>query len=282
MGRTRHPRALLALAGLCVTSLLAASIAHAGGSAEAHGHAGLKKTNAHAIASGGIGPCNDDDSLVGVGPVSSVCFRTGGAGANVGYASSTSGAGRNVKVVSFIKGDASAGLGVSAVGDTAVHDSMQIAGVSAPGQITLQIRGRIYVESRAVAGGTASTRRLISVYPNSAAANNDVDRDGDGALFHGEIEVRSAPGSPPTAQFRGGLQASDFTQQLVGNELLISAVSLNKVIPVADTTAVVIRTEADAVSPVVPMAAPLAAGAIAALLGGTALVAMRRRARIEA
>jgi len=283
MFRIRSRRAQLVLALAAVTTFVAASLAHAGGSAEARNHLGLKRTMAHSNAVGGIGPCLDNDQVVGVGPVSSVCFRTGNAGANVGYASSTAGPGRSTKVVSFIKGAASSDLGVSAVGDTAVCDSIQIQGVSAAGQITLQIRGRIYVES-AAAGRNSGLTRTINLYPDSVAANADPTGAGAGASFHGKIVVQSTAGSPPVAIFSGALSASDFNVQTgPGNRLTISTSSLDKIVgSVADTAVAVLKTSSSTESAPVPMAAPLAIGAIAAMLGGTAFLAIRRRARVDA
>jgi hypothetical protein len=282
MVRTRPHRALVALTSIVLASFLAASIAHAGGVAEARGNLGLKSTNAHSIATGGIGPCDVSNSVVGAGPISSVCFRVGGGGANVGYANSTAGTGRFTKVVSFIKGEANAGLGVAAAGDTVIADSLQITGVNTgASQVTLQIRGRIYVENRPIAGQNAGVTRLVTLYPNGAAADADVNRTGAGSLFHGRISVASSPGSAPVASFSGALASGDFTvQNGPGERITISTSSLNKVVnSVSDTAAAVLRTSSESNSMVPMTGAPLAVGAIAALLGGTALLTLRRRAR---
>ena len=204
-----------------------------------------------------------------------MCFSVGGAGANVGFANAIAGP-AFVATVCFTKGMAQAGLGLEAVGDTAVSDSFVVTYANTgASQTTLTIKGKMLVEDSAPPSTFALLRVLV--YPDQSAADGDPTHAGVGALFNGKLDVTS---SSHTAS--GGFVNGDFPATVGAGRYAVAANNLSKVVNgVPDTASVVVKAFADSRS-LLPMTSPLIALLVAMTLGGSAAWAIRRRKVITA
>ncbi len=265
---------LIVLTASCGIGLATSAFADA--KAESHGN-GKRVVRVRSNADGGIGACDPGQKVTQNVAITDVCFRTGNAGANIGYASAKAGPGRVAERVAWTKGSASAGLGTSAVADTACYDSVRVSYVNTgANQTTLTISGLVFADG---ARSSSSSIHRVILYPDSATANLDVNSTGAGALFNGAIHISASTSKPaPDVSYSGGFISSDFTVTTQANRVSIRATGLNKVVnAVPDTGKVVVRGYSDATSTAVPGISPVLMGLLALMLGGAAFVMLRRQ-----
>ncbi len=281
MIRNVHKQAAVAL----LTAVgLAGFAALAGAHAVAISAPGFRYVSVGADAAGGIGPCSDF-AVAGGGVLARVCFRSGNAGANVGYGSARAGAADgDIFRRTFIKGLATAGPGVAAVGDTTVIDSMDIVmtPVNAT-QVQVVMNGLLRVQSPS--NRSTGTSSNLRVYPDAATAQADVDGNGAGAVFVGTIRVESRPGLVPTASFAGGFTSGNFViDQSAGNTLNIRANNVTKIVNVPSSATAAVGSSSHTEGAVnVPGQSPVSIALLGFALAGVGLVVLRKkRARIAA
>jgi hypothetical protein len=182
--------------------------------------------------------------------------------------------------------DAFAGLAVAANDTSSSKDSLAVNVTQGATSVTLgNIRGRML--ARASSKGEVGMGSIIlAVYPDSNAANADVDNSGAGAVFFGRayfnsagnINLAPAPGIP-------GFTGSDFGVPGVdgsGNSFVALTGSTKNVnVPNGNNAAVVLISD-PANGLIVPGASPVVLVTVSLLLAitGGVILSTRMRARV--
>lgn len=292
--------ALFALSMLAVASLVGnagAAIKYVPGALVMTWPNGTAHTKANVIAAGAVVPTLPDQDFLppgnGVGAFGTFVFSwdfeanpgaTNRADAIAAYNRPTDPPGAPVAGTLYVnvnrRGNArgalgntrDGGVGVSAIGDTAVQDSFMVRVVPINAtSANLIVNGEMLIQRNAPSVGYG--RFDIIVYPDSNTCNLDPTSSGAGAVFVGRL-IGDRDG---IEKADGGWSAGDFQLQVTADRVRIRAVGLTKVINCPNTANLTTQISAVADGAAVPASTPIAIGILSLLMAGAGWMVIRRR-----